>query len=363
MRLDGLWEEHILPLKANEVDLGSLSRPFRNVIARDLVGLNSLTVPSLSVVNGGIVSIVNAGAVIAGNFISASTTTPALKAESAGHYALQAFNITDLGSDLANASAIGIVGQSVYANAMYAQQGAVSGPGSILSRNNVYSALYVTRVVANLNGFNYTVPLLRIDDTTTSTGGLMDVKRGANTVFAMANTGAIVANATAGIGLTVDRGIQLNASVNATAAGPSIAVSSNTFRLAGGTSGIIFVSQDNGTQLGAISNAGLWQLGAPGSTANANAGDVVIGNNSNYKGANNAGNNTRKIIRINTSDQIEIAADGDDIRWGRALIALGGGAVPTLGTIGGSGPATAAQNSWMRVIDSGGAAFWVPVWK
>src|SRR5574341_1260449 len=49
MRLGGLYEDHILPLRANEVDLGSLSKPFRNVIARDLVGFGSLTVPTLSV--------------------------------------------------------------------------------------------------------------------------------------------------------------------------------------------------------------------------------------------------------------------------------------------------------------------------
>lgn len=54
---------------------------------------------------------------------------------------------------------------------------------------------------------------------------------------------------------------------------------------------------------------------------------------------------------------------GADILWGKALVALGGGAAPTVGTIGGSGPATAAQNSWMRVLDSNGVAFWVPVWK
>lgn len=46
-----------------------------------------------------------------------------------------------------------------------------------------------------------------------------------------------------------------------------------------------------------------------------------------------------------------------------ALVSLGGGSAPTLGTIGGSGPATAAQNSWVRMVDSTGAAFWVPVWK
>ena len=46
-----------------------------------------------------------------------------------------------------------------------------------------------------------------------------------------------------------------------------------------------------------------------------------------------------------------------------ALVALGGGAAPTLGTIGGSGPASAAQNSWVLMKDSTGASFWVPVWK
>jgi hypothetical protein len=54
---------------------------------------------------------------------------------------------------------------------------------------------------------------------------------------------------------------------------------------------------------------------------------------------------------------------GADIEWGRPLVALGGGAAPTFGTIGGSGPATAAQNTWMRVVDSTGAAFFVPAWK
>lgn len=52
-----------------------------------------------------------------------------------------------------------------------------------------------------------------------------------------------------------------------------------------------------------------------------------------------------------------------DIKWGKALVALGAGAAPTFGTIGGTGPATAAQNSWMRVMDSAGVAFWVPAWK
>lgn len=42
-------------------------------------------------------------------------------------------------------------------------------------------------------------------------------------------------------------------------------------------------------------------------------------------------------------------------------IALGGGAAATLGTIGGSGPTTAAQAQWVE-IDIGGTAHWIPVW-
>ena len=43
--------------------------------------------------------------------------------------------------------------------------------------------------------------------------------------------------------------------------------------------------------------------------------------------------------------------------------ALGGGAAATLGTVGGSGPTTAAQNSWTRLYDSSGATYWVPLWQ
>lgn len=52
-----------------------------------------------------------------------------------------------------------------------------------------------------------------------------------------------------------------------------------------------------------------------------------------------------------------------DIQWGVGLVGLGGGAAPVLGTIGGAGPAVAAQNAWMRVMDAGGVLFWVPAWK
>lgn len=42
--------------------------------------------------------------------------------------------------------------------------------------------------------------------------------------------------------------------------------------------------------------------------------------------------------------------------------ALGGGAAATLGTIGGSGPAAAAQASWIKIY-IGTTAHWIPVWQ
>ena len=49
------------------------------------------------------------------------------------------------------------------------------------------------------------------------------------------------------------------------------------------------------------------------------------------------------------------------VRWDDP-IALGGGAAPTLGTIGGSGPTGAAQARWLRVNIDGATSF-IPVWQ
>lgn len=62
------------------------------------------------------------------------------------------------------------------------------------------------------------------------------------------------------------------------------------------------------------------------------------------------------------ADAMKITSTGH-VEIDKALVALGGGAAPTLGTIGGSGPATAGQNTWLELKDSGGNIFWVPVWK
>lgn len=138
----------------------------------------------------GNLALIGQGADVVGNFLSTSTTAPAIVGQATGFYAGSFFNITDAGSDLANASNIGVVGQSVYSNAGYYQQGGAPGsPGDTLQRNNIYPALFATRVISNLNGFHFTAPVFRIDDTTTSTGILMDAKRAGTVVLGIASDG------------------------------------------------------------------------------------------------------------------------------------------------------------------------------
>jgi hypothetical protein len=95
----------------------------------------------------------------------------------------------------------------------------------------------------------------------------------------------------------------------------------------------------------------------------ARGGRVVLDNDQYLLGRDVAGTGVITAVKVDTNNRVNIAADGSGIQLGGALIALGGGAAPTLGTIGGSGPGTAAQNSWRRFFDGSGAAFYVPVWK
>lgn len=50
------------------------------------------------------------------------------------------------------------------------------------------------------------------------------------------------------------------------------------------------------------------------------------------------------------------------VNFARTVVANGGGAAPTFGTIGGSGPATAGQNGWLAV-QVAGTATWIPIWR
>lgn len=97
-----------------------------------------------------------------------------------------------------------------------------------------------------------------------------------------------------------------------------------------------------------------WQLFLPN----------VLGTSVAYSGINAAGTAAVRMTMLDGTGRLQILPDGvGDILWGKALVALGAGAPAVPGLTGGTGPATAAQNSWMRVVDNGGTPFWVPVWK
>ena len=130
-----------------------------------------------------------------------------------------------------------------------------------------------------------------------------------------------------------------------------------------GTTGMRWLNNAYTVERMRLTDGGILLLGTT-VTTNASAGDLVLLNSTgDILGVNAAGTNTVAMMNVNTSDRVSVDKNGNGVQFGLALIALGGGTAPTLGTIGGSGPATAGQNTWMQFYDSAGAAFWVPVWK
>lgn len=103
---------------------------------------------------------------------------------------------------------------------------------------------------------------------------------------------------------------------------------------------------------GAITNQREWTINAP-TYAFASASTITTAATFYVSNAPIAGTNAT----ITTS---HAAWFGAKIRVDGA-VALGGGAAPTVGTIGGSGPATAAQNEWIEIHTQNGKRF-VPAW-
>jgi len=70
------------------------------------------------------------------------------------------------------------------------------------------------------------------------------------------------------------------------------------------------------------------------------------------------------VSKINGNPILTVAATkltiAQIVDYGR-FAALGGGAAPTLGTIGGTGPTAPGQSKWLS-IEIGGVAHWVPAW-
>ncbi len=164
------------------------------------------------------------------NVLAASLGSPGINITSTGYYGLLSKNVTDLGSSAANANAIGIVGQSKQSNAAYIEQG---GTSQTLERTNVYSALYVTRTILSLAGFDFTGPLLFVDDTTTSTGDLIRLDKSSAKKFAINYTGKVTTDLQFQTGTTTVIGTFDTQ--------PLIITTDNTTRLTIGTTGTITI--------------------------------------------------------------------------------------------------------------------------
>lgn len=167
------------------------------------VAMSTTTAPAIQAINNSngnaLEGVVNSGTGIAVRGLSVSTTQPAIYGSSTGYYGGLFLNVTDLGNDAANANAIGLVSQSAYSNAFYAQQGEVLVS---LADNNVYPATYITRVTGGLGGFDFTRPLLEVEDTTSATGGLLSLIRGGTTRFEVTKDGYTTIRTAGGTGLT-----------------------------------------------------------------------------------------------------------------------------------------------------------------
>lgn len=131
---------------------------------------------------------------------------------------------------------------------------------------------------------------------------------------------------------------------------------------AAGTSTISMISLDNNDRV-TLAPTSIATFGNPVSTSAAAPGDVVLATTAKIRSSNNAGNATIRLIESDAANRVVLAGGGADIKWGTPLVGLGATTLVTLGKTGGSGPAVAPQDSWMRVVDSAGAAFFVPVWK
>lgn len=195
-----------------------------------------------------------------------------------------------------------------------------------LTLQNVAAATMGVTIIGNANA---------------NAGGTIVATGAANTRLVLASNGTsdvLIANG-GGIGGSNQPALSIggtNAQLVADASGFLILKSGGnlTIRANGVTTGIVAFSSLNGT-----TNGLFFQTSASGTGSQilATGGDANV--------------------------DLRLAMTGTgvlDLRY--ATTALGGGAAPTLGTIGGSGPATAAQNSWLQLKINGTVSY-LPVWR
>jgi hypothetical protein len=121
----------------------------------------------------------------------------------------------------------------------------------------------------------------------------------------------------------------------------------------GGGSGSVVLARSGATQAASVTLMTVTSDGAGGSTSNG----VTVTAATTGSAPSIAASGT------DTNINLTVAGKGTGVvNYGYAGVALGGGAAPTVGTIGGSGPASAAQVAWLK-IQVNGTASYVPYWQ
>lgn len=147
-----------------------------------------------------------------------------------------------------------------------------------------------------------------------------------------------------------------------------------------------------------LSSAGVIGVAVSGAAANilfsasaisvgatpATAGAIRTANSVTYAGRNNGNTNNITAINVFSDDKVyfgdasigegtvirapsskSVALDpssNGNVDFAYPVVALGAGSNGTLGKVGGSGPATATQDSWLQIkVD--GTTSWVPIWR
>jgi hypothetical protein len=150
------------------------------------------------------------------------------------------------------------------------------------------------------------------------------------------------------------------------ASGYALSLATAVSQIVPGSSSLAIRDNANANNNLIITDAGLVSTrgGVPGAAAAAGSITLPIQTGT-LRATNAAGTNSISLIGSTGGgfDRVLLSPDGKDVSYGVAPIALGGGAGATLGTIGATGPATATQNTWLRMLDNSSIPFWIPIWK
>lgn len=226
-------------------------------------------------------------------------------------------------------------------------------------------------------GTNFSNPMNSVGDIIVggTAGALTRMGQGGNGTF-LGVSGGVLGYYTPGSGVTWpltnsgDECLQPDGIANSALCVHNNASAVNGVRVIGTAAGTKAIIDGNGAGLTIGATVGeavdiqagtafLATLGAGTSSVQVSNSTVTTGT----AGGNNTINDGTGGISCNSLSVSGNLNATSSVRFGGAyLIALGGGAAPTVGTIGGSGPATAAQNSWLSVA-IGGVTSFLPVWR